>query len=52
VDYGTCGLAEIFDSDRVYQNKVKKLVELLKKSKYLCIHTGAGTKILYSLSIK
>lgn len=43
VDYGTCGLPESFDSPRVYQVKITKLIQAIKESKYLCVHTGAGT---------
>jgi ABC-type oligopeptide transport system substrate-binding subunit len=42
VDYGVCGLPETFDSDRVYENKLKQLINIVKDSEYLVIHTGAG----------
>ena len=42
VDYGECGVAERSDSARVRDRELQKLVKLVRDSKYLVIHTGAG----------
>ncbi|EDV26281.1 NAD-dependent protein deacetylase sirtuin-6 [Trichoplax sp. H2] len=39
---GKCGQAEIFDSTEVLQSKIKQLAEMIKASKYIVVHTGAG----------
>ena len=33
---------QVFDSLRVVQNKLKKLVELFRSSQHIVVHTGAG----------
>ncbi len=43
VDYGVCGLPEVFDSSRVFENKMNKLIDLIKNSEYFVVNTGAGT---------
>jgi hypothetical protein len=48
VDYGVCGLPESLDSERVYENKLKQLIQIVKDAKYLVIHTGAGFSDLFS----
>jgi len=42
VDYGECGAPELHDTQRVFERQVEKLVDLIKHSNYLVIHTGAG----------
>mmetsp|Transcript_1307 Transcript_1307/g.1963 ORF Transcript_1307/g.1963 Transcript_1307/m.1963 type:complete len:312 (+) Transcript_1307:163-1098(+) len=39
---GVCGLPERFDSSRSIQLKIRKLTELVKKSKHTVVLTGAG----------
>lgn len=36
------GTAEIFEEDDIVAQKVEKLVDLILKSKYIVVHTGAG----------
>lgn len=45
IDYGECGLPERVDNGRVMENKIKTFVDLIKKSKYIVWHTGAGTNV-------
>ncbi|XP_065640350.1 NAD-dependent protein deacylase sirtuin-6 isoform X2 [Hydra vulgaris] len=39
---GNLGLPEIFDSPDVLQKGIDQLVHLIKQSKYMVVHTGAG----------
>jgi len=39
---GKCGLPETFDSEDLLASKVEQLIDLVKKSKYIVFHTGAG----------
>jgi len=39
---GKCGLPETFDPEDVLASKLERLVELVRQSKYLVVHTGAG----------
>ena len=39
---GKCGLPEKFDSHDELSSKIEQLIELVKKSKYVVVHTGAG----------
>ncbi|KAK2822275.1 hypothetical protein Q5P01_022340 [Channa striata] len=41
-DKGVCGLPEEFDSPDDLKAKVETLVQLIKESKYLVVHSGAG----------
>ncbi|CAB9509892.1 protein deacetylase sirtuin-6 [Seminavis robusta] len=41
-DKGVCGLPEIFDSNRALNNKMKKLVQLIREAKRVVVITGAG----------
>jgi NAD-dependent SIR2 family protein deacetylase len=42
IDYGECGLPEMFDSERVLEDKVRKLAHIIKESEYMVAFTGAG----------
>lgn len=46
VSLNECALLQIFDSARVVQNKINKLVELFLNSKHIVVHTGAGIVIV------
>lgn len=39
---GILGLAEKFDSPRVFHSKVTTLVEWLRTANHVVVHTGAG----------
>ncbi|XP_005094298.1 NAD-dependent protein deacetylase sirtuin-6 [Aplysia californica] len=39
---GKCGLPEKFDAPELLSSKIDQLIELVKKSKYIVVHTGAG----------
>ncbi|XP_061835823.1 NAD-dependent protein deacylase sirtuin-6 isoform X2 [Nerophis lumbriciformis] len=41
-DKGVCGLPEVFDSPEELKAKVESLAELIKESKHLVVHSGAG----------
>lgn len=41
-DKGVCGLPESFDSSEELKAKVASLAEMIKESKYLVVHSGAG----------
>jgi mono-ADP-ribosyltransferase sirtuin 6 len=42
VNYGKCGLPEVFDTERQLTVAINRLVKLIKKSTYMVAHTGAG----------
>lgn len=50
VDYGTCGLPEIFDSPRILTYKINRLVSLIRTSKYIVVFTGAGISTACGIS--
>ncbi|KAJ8357805.1 hypothetical protein SKAU_G00205990 [Synaphobranchus kaupii] len=39
---GVCGLPEVFDSPEELQEKVETLAQLVRESRYMVVHTGAG----------
>ena len=39
---GKCGLPETFDAEDLLASKLEQLIDLVKKSKYIVFHTGAG----------
>ncbi|XP_021002130.2 NAD-dependent protein deacetylase Sirt6 [Parasteatoda tepidariorum] len=41
-DKGICGLKEVIDSTSILHDKVKALADLIKESKHVVVHTGAG----------
>ncbi|XP_077369208.1 NAD-dependent protein deacylase sirtuin-6 [Festucalex cinctus] len=41
-DKGVCGLPEAFDSPEELKEKVATLAKLVKESKYMVVHSGAG----------
>ncbi|KAJ8011656.1 hypothetical protein DPEC_G00060520 [Dallia pectoralis] len=41
-DKGVCGLPESFDSKDELREKVEAMAELIRKSQYLVVHSGAG----------
>lgn len=41
-DKGVCGLPESFDNSEELKAKVETLAEMIKESKYLVVHSGAG----------
>ena len=51
VDYGVCGLPETIDSTRIYEKKLKELVQTVKNAKHLVVYTGAGTYCLIRFSL-
>ena len=42
VDYGVCGLPELYDTDEDLEIKLQRLVDLVRASKFTVVHTGAG----------
>ncbi len=45
VDYGVCGTPEFFDSPSQFFEKIDDLVELVKNTKHMVVHTGAGNVV-------
>ncbi|XP_061775744.1 NAD-dependent protein deacetylase sirtuin-6 isoform X2 [Nerophis ophidion] len=41
-DKGVCGLPEVFDNPEELKAKVESLAELIRESKHLVVHSGAG----------
>ncbi|XP_054619811.1 NAD-dependent protein deacetylase sirtuin-6 isoform X2 [Dunckerocampus dactyliophorus] len=41
-DKGVCGLPEVFDNPEELKAKVEILAQLIKESKYMVVHSGAG----------
>lgn len=41
-DKGVCGLPEVFDGPEEMKAKVETLAQLIKESKYMVVHSGAG----------
>ncbi|XP_069042007.1 NAD-dependent protein deacylase sirtuin-6 [Lepisosteus oculatus] len=41
-DKGICGLPEVFDSQEELQEKVRELARLVRESRYMVVHSGAG----------
>ena len=39
---GRCGIPEMFDSDEEVEQKVRELANLIRSSKHVVFHTGAG----------
>ena len=39
---GKCGLPEQFDTPEQFTSKVNQLIDWIKESKYVVVHTGAG----------
>ena len=39
---GVCGIPEIHDPDYIFEQKVNVLTDLLRRSTYTVVHTGAG----------
>jgi hypothetical protein len=52
IDYGTCGLPELYETARVLEDKVKRLAQLIKNAKYVVAFTGAGTSFIIALTCR
>lgn len=51
VHYGICGTPEHFDDAEEVEEKVNHLAMMIKKSKHVIVHTGAG-KLNFILNLK